>query len=197
MQNNNSKLKVNSPEGEYQNFVRPSQPKRQLRRSRPFFVLRFEFGGGFTLIETIIALAVITSAVVGPFGLATRGILNSSFAKNKIIAANLSQEGIELVRKIRENNILAGRAWDYSITPGSWQIDIFSSDLSPFSGAPMLFDSATGIYSQASGSQTNFARKITVTKPSANEISISSEVSWIERSIDRKIILSEKLYNWR
>lgn len=152
---------------------------------------------GFTLIETIIALAVITSAVVGPFSLATKGILNASFAKNKIIAANLSQEGVELVRKIRENNILAGRNWDYGIASGSWQGDIFSSDLSPFSGVPLLFDSATGIYSQNSGIQSGFTRKITITKPSANEISVSSEVSWMERSIDRKIILSEKLYNWR
>src|SRR3989344_1181853 len=49
---------------------------------------------GFTLIETIVALAVITSAIVGPFTLATKGILHVSFAKNKLVAANLSQEGV-------------------------------------------------------------------------------------------------------
>lgn len=184
MQNKNSRFKkVVPPKAGYQSFA--------------LCALRFDFKKGFTLIETIIALAVITSAVVGPFSLATKGILNASFAKNKIIAANLSQEGIELTRKIRENNILASRSWDAGISSGSWQADIFSSDLSPFAGVPMLFDSTTGIYSQTSGSPTVFTRKIIITKPSANEIDVVSEANWMERGIDRKMILREKLYNWR
>lgn len=59
---------------------------------------------GYTLLETIIALAVILGALVGPISLVIRGIYDFSFAKNKIIAINLAQEGIELIRVIRENN---------------------------------------------------------------------------------------------
>ena len=61
---------------------------------------------GFTLLETVVALAVILAAVVGPVSLITRGLVDFSFAKNKIIAVNLAQEGIELIRAVRENNIL-------------------------------------------------------------------------------------------
>ncbi|MBI2640459.1 MAG: type II secretion system protein [Candidatus Sungbacteria bacterium] len=71
---------------------------------------------GFTLLETIVALAVILAALVGPVALITRGIFDFSFAKNKITAANLAQEGIELVRAVRDNNI----ACDILNGPGSW-----------------------------------------------------------------------------
>lgn len=61
---------------------------------------------GFTLLETIVALAVILAAVVGPITLITRSIFNFSFAKNKLIANNLAQEGLELMRLVRDNNVL-------------------------------------------------------------------------------------------
>jgi len=61
---------------------------------------------GFTLLETVVSLGVITSAVVGPVYLITRGIYSASFSKNRLVATNLAQEGIEAVRTVRENNIL-------------------------------------------------------------------------------------------
>jgi prepilin-type N-terminal cleavage/methylation domain-containing protein len=72
---------------------------------------------GFTLLETMVALTVILAAVVGPVSLITRGLLSFSISKNKVIAANLAQEGIELVRLVRENNI----ACDVLNGPAVWQ----------------------------------------------------------------------------
>lgn len=69
---------------------------------RKFFGVR----QGFTLIETLVALTVILAALTGPVALITRGIIDFSFSKNKIIAINLAQEGVELMRLIRENNVL-------------------------------------------------------------------------------------------
>src|SRR3989344_4359334 len=73
---------------------------------------------GFTLLETIVALAVITAVVVGPVVLITSGLISFGFAKNKLIALNLAQEGLELIRAVRENNILCdeiegGNNWDW------------------------------------------------------------------------------------
>jgi len=62
---------------------------------------------GFTIIESIVALTIIIAAVVGPFMLVTRGILSSKSAKNRLIASNLAQEGIEFIRYYRDSNILA------------------------------------------------------------------------------------------
>lgn len=61
---------------------------------------------GFTLVETLVALALIMAATVGPVSLITRGLADFSFSKNKLVATNLAQEGIELVRAVRETNVI-------------------------------------------------------------------------------------------
>lgn len=80
---------------------------------------------GFTLLETVVALSVIIAAVVGPVSLITRGLVNFFSAKNKVIAINLAQEGIELVRLIRENNIMCDKAADGVLDskPKKWNED--------------------------------------------------------------------------
>jgi len=61
---------------------------------------------GFTLLEVVVALAVILAVLVGPVALATRGLFNFSYIKDKLIALNLAQEGIEIVRAVRDNNAI-------------------------------------------------------------------------------------------
>ncbi|MBI4134851.1 MAG: type II secretion system protein [Candidatus Sungbacteria bacterium] len=85
-----------------------------VRAMRDHLCIRVQVG--FTLLETIIALGVILGGIVGPYTLATRGVISSSTAKDKLIALNLSQEGIELVRHLRENNILEGQPWHKGIS---------------------------------------------------------------------------------
>lgn len=61
---------------------------------------------GFTMIETIIAFGVLTAAIIGPVALVAFSFSRAQSSQNKLIATNLSQEGIELVRAIRENNVV-------------------------------------------------------------------------------------------
>ncbi len=61
---------------------------------------------GFTMIETIIAFAVMTAAIIGPVALVAFSFSRVQSSQNKLIATNLGQEGIELVRAIRENNVI-------------------------------------------------------------------------------------------
>lgn len=72
---------------------------------------------GFTLLETLVALAIILAALIGPVALVTRSLSDTSFAKNKLIALNLAQEGLEIVRTVRENNVICEAvgaiAWDW------------------------------------------------------------------------------------
>ncbi|MEK9175513.1 MAG: prepilin-type N-terminal cleavage/methylation domain-containing protein [Patescibacteria group bacterium] len=78
---------------------------------------------GFTLLETIVAVAILVTAIIGPFSLASQSINAQGRAKNNLIAANLAQEGLELFRNYRANNILkmlndannTGNAPDYSL----------------------------------------------------------------------------------
>lgn len=58
------------------------------------------------MIETIIAFAVMTAAIIGPVALVAFSFSRAQSSQNKLIATNLGQEGIELVRAIRENNVI-------------------------------------------------------------------------------------------
>jgi len=56
-------------------------------------------------MEVIVSLFVITVGIVAAIGLLTKSVSNSINSRNQIIAAQLAQEGVELVRNIRDNNI--------------------------------------------------------------------------------------------
>lgn len=62
---------------------------------------------GFTLLEGIIALTVITVGLMVGLTLAISNLLATQDNERRIIAANLAREGIEVVRNIRDNN------WDH------------------------------------------------------------------------------------
>ena len=63
-------------------------------------------GAGFTMIETIIAFAVMTVVIIGPVALVAFSFSRAQSSQNKLIAINLGQEGLELIRAIRENNVI-------------------------------------------------------------------------------------------
>ena len=176
--------------------------------------------GGFTLIETLVALTLIVSAMVGPFTLATSGIFNAKFSKSKLTALNLTQEGIEIIRQMRENNVLKGFDWRGSgctagLTPGctklqdgSYQPDVFTTadgSTPPInSNAPLRFDAsvpltdAASLYNQSFGQAVSpFTRVVTISTPAANQMQVVSVISWTESSIPRQVHLEEVMYNWR
>lgn len=61
-----------------------------------------------SLIEMTVAIGIIITGVVGSLGLAVSALRASLESRNRVIAANLAREGIEVVRKIRDSNWLAG-----------------------------------------------------------------------------------------
>lgn len=63
-------------------------------------------GKGFTLVETMIAVTILTFAVAGPLFTASRAIVAAQLARDQLIASYLAQEGIEHVRAMRDNEYL-------------------------------------------------------------------------------------------
>ncbi|MDP3935061.1 MAG: prepilin-type N-terminal cleavage/methylation domain-containing protein, partial [Candidatus Giovannonibacteria bacterium] len=66
---------------------------------------------GFSLLETTVAIAILVASVIGPLSLASSSIKASSQAKNNLAAAGLTQEGVELMRNFRANNVFKGFGW--------------------------------------------------------------------------------------
>ncbi|MBU4338645.1 prepilin-type N-terminal cleavage/methylation domain-containing protein, partial [Patescibacteria group bacterium] len=68
--------------------------------------LELKFSDGFTLIEVMAAVAVLSIGLIGGLTVITKNLSIISGGEDRIIAANLAAEGIELVRNVRDTNWL-------------------------------------------------------------------------------------------
>lgn len=180
---------------------------------------------GFTLVETLVAIAIFTMSILALISILASGISNTNYAKEKMTASYLAQEGIEYMRNMRDTYVLYNAAgaqagWDAfntklvnsSCTLSSGclfsdqnmdynshsqqmaTVQVLFSCGSPCS--PLKYDSSTGKYGYASGVASSFTRKITATAVDANQIKVSSTVSWTQGSGIYQTTFSENLFNW-
>lgn len=59
---------------------------------------------GFSLIEVLVTLFVLSAGITGVSVLMIGNITTSETSRNQIIASNLAQEGVELVKNLKDNN---------------------------------------------------------------------------------------------
>jgi len=78
---------------------------------------------GFSILEVITAIFVLTVGVGGSFSLIHQALAAASLAKQRLIASYLAQEGIEIVRGIRDSTWLEDRTH----SPLDWDAHLCSS----------------------------------------------------------------------
>mgnify|MGYP001594603635 CR=1 FL=1 len=66
---------------------------------------------GFSLLETLVALAVLVAAMLGPITLATQSVRAISRSQNQITAVFLAQDAIEYIRARKVTNSFQERTW--------------------------------------------------------------------------------------
>ncbi len=157
----------------------------------------------FSLLEVIIAIFVITTGIVGAMNLINYSISSVAVSKSQIIAASLSQEGLEVVRNIRDTNwteqfINPGLLWNDGLANGDYRIQYNSDSLLLLGANPVLNINSNGFYLyDITKPVTLFRRKITITNISANEIKVVSEITWTERGHSFSVSAEERLFNWK
>ncbi len=68
---------------------------------------------GFTLVETLVAIAILSLAITGPMVIAQKGVSSSIYARDEVTAFYLAQEAVEYVRNVRDTNRIAGYGSDW------------------------------------------------------------------------------------
>lgn len=155
---------------------------------------------GFTLVEVIIAIFVLLVGILGTFAATQQIISYISFSNSKLSVVYLAQEGIEIVRNIRDTNWLEREDWDNGLWSGDWQADYNDLSLSSYSGNFLNLETA-GFYGYGTGTPTKFKRKITIelvdtNGDGENDLKVTVLVEWKERGKTNKITVRENLYNW-
>jgi type II secretory pathway pseudopilin PulG len=154
---------------------------------------------GFTLVESMIAVGLIVTGVVGVLTLVSRSIGFSGLAFNRLTAANLAQEGIEVVRNIRDTNWISGLAWDNGLADGDYQLDYATKPPLPAydPAQKLLLDEDGGYFNYLIGNPTVYQRKITINHISADQIQVKATITWIGRGGGNfETIVEDRLFNW-
>jgi len=89
-----------------------STTKRESQKRNSYFSFANERreqiqSSGFTLVETMIAVTILTFAVAGPLFTASRALVAAEIARDQLTASYLAQEGVEYVRAMRDTEYLA------------------------------------------------------------------------------------------
>lgn len=162
---------------------------------------------GFSLIEVLAVLFVVSLGMVGVVSLIIQNIQVQSINKNNFIAYNLAQEGIELIRRSRDSQWREGRNIEAALMPGlRYRIDYRQDDpevISNTSEAKIyLFNN---FYINSTGAEsplieTPFSREIFIDKLNSydgNPLQVRSVVSWLDRGKPHSYELRTLLFDWR
>ena len=178
------------------------------------------WSGGFTLIETLVAVLLLATAIAGPLTLASKSLTAALVAKDQIIAYYLAQDAIEYVRFVRDTNKLAGADWltgsggtsaGINLSPcistnGCYFDSTQNNPAVPTActaaeciGFPMYYDSASGKYAYTVGSKSIFTRSAKITEDVDNkEASLTVTVTWSDiGSVVHKVTAKENIFNWQ
>ncbi len=131
---------------------------------------------GFSIMETMIAAFVLTVGLVGMVSLFGPAIRHTGDVRDRIIATGLAQEGVEIVRNIRDNNMVAGRDFADGIADGWRCVDYAQRTLRSCGSDGRLFVRQL-LYTHAGGAASPYRRKIHIAK-SGDAITATAIVIW-------------------
>ncbi len=157
---------------------------------------------GFTLVELLVTIFVIMIGLIAAYKVASYPLSQISISMNRLTAAYLAQEGIEIVRNIRDTNWVDDSAslWKEGLESGSWEADYDDENLSVFSNRYLNFEGSSSFYGYEGGVASKYKRKIEIEDlddGDGNDIlKITVTVSWSEKGKDYSFDLQENLYNY-
>lgn len=167
---------------------------------------------GFTLVESLIGIAILVMAVLAPLAIAQSSIQGARYAQQQTTAMFLAQEGVELVKYQIYRNMNTGNGWLAGIDCGTVDCEI----VAPRNSANGLIQQCTGsgnnrcrVYmdpntnlyqSQPAGAAANtpFRRVIRLQNPGPWEAKVVVTVLWnAPNGTSRTYTLEDYVYRWR
>ncbi len=178
----------------------------------------------FTLIETVVAVSILTVGTLGAFSLIQKTIGLTSASSSQLTAAYLAQEEIEIVRNIRDSNWLNSQPWGSIGATLNGNVNYDSSSIGDLvdnlvllrlgEDEPWYFyhmdeefcveggawHYPDGDFCQDFGNcclDSRFTRHLEISYPEENIMEVKSIVEWQERWGLQQLTIQTNLYDWR
>ncbi len=178
---------------------------------------------GFSLVETLVALFIFSVSILSVMSVLSQGISSTNFAKNKLTAGYLSQEGIEYFRNMRDTLqlykadpnvgwvIFVSNLESHGCASTGCYFDNDESDIEWGGSMPIgdlkiytcgdtcpnfFYSTSSGKFNYTSGETSSFSRKMLVKKIDNDNIKVTSIVGWKSGSQVGSVSFSENLSNW-
>lgn len=172
---------------------------------------------GFTVLESIVAIFVLSVAISGAFTAVQTSLSQSSNSKDEVKAFYLAQEAIEIIRNKRDANQLSrvngvSTSWLSGISENSADPCYFGNVCRVESSLPTTFVRCGGSWNtcpnlrqdstsyligyNAAWGLTNFKREIVIGSPSADEIAVVVRVTWTRGLRTYEFKAKTHMFNW-
>ncbi len=201
------------------------QNKKSTGRFGKLCTLNFKLlnKGGFTLVETLVAISVLMVAVASPLTIAQKSLSSALYAKDQTTAFFLAQDAVEYLKYVRllesdgnwtDADSIASCISDAEGAPNSWcRVDTRKEPTEAFMQCDesstlcprLTFNTETRIYGHDTENGTNiknslYSRRFTlipvVDQPDAMRVLL--EIRWLFGALgERDVTINTLLYNWR
>ena len=156
---------------------------------------------GFSIVEIMAVILVVSVGMISMMGLINQSIRVQRLNKHTLIAYQLAQEGIELVRVIRDDNWFSENPDDFTVAlnEGSYCIDIDNINLNNPQNSPcsLYFDNNDFYVHSSSENSSPYSRLVTISEHEEDHaMKVEVEISWKDAGRDLQYNVETKLYDW-
>lgn len=172
---------------------------------------------GFTIVETLVAIAILMIAIAGPLTIAQKGLMASVYARDQSVATFLAQDLMEYLKNVRDNSFdNVKENWFFPNV--DWECNNFYFQCSVETVSEYDFDNLSGLngcngscylYNRAEGEgligyhldnsggvKSQFSRSFYIEElVYGTEARIVVTVSWKTGTIENVVTLENNIFN--
>ncbi len=131
-------------------------------------------------MEVLFSVFLVSVGITTIFALITLGTKKSIENRLHLVAAMLSQEGIEMVRNIRDNNAKKSLDSFTGMPEGNYTINYSSASLISGGSTRLYYDN--GFYKHGGGTSSQYSRRIIITG-TGDQRTVYSATTWGEQEV--------------
>jgi len=166
---------------------------------------------GFTLVETLVAIAILMIAIAGPLSVANKSLTAALYARDQLIASYLAQEATEVIYNIRDNNIKTGASFLDGLSPcfgnssSPSYCDVTASNPASLiykgsaidctNGCQLYLNTNNEYVSQSLGTKTPFRRYFYIEALDPGEARLTVIVTWNAGGVPNQIKVVTQLFD--